>query len=265
MSDTDEKQAIYPLPDAQWLAERKRAIAEREARADDDVFATIRGVAERMIARFAPLPCQGEVAKIPACSDLFASSCAERPAPGCPRNIAAFEEERRIDARLERLRAAGVPEKAAVLVTSAALREEIPLRLVREWLASGTQHLALCGSKGVGKSVAAAHAVFVTGGAWISASESGAIAIEERERMKRAESANLLVIDDVGTEIDKGWSVATITKLVCNRADRSLRTLLTTNLSRTDFEQLMGPRAVDRILGDGRIHEYGGPSLRGAK
>jgi hypothetical protein len=266
MSSDDNSPVIYPQPDATWMADHRRKIIAAIPETVDDTMAEISRIAERMIARFASLPCVGEVAKIPACSSGFAATCPERDTPACPRRIAAFELERQVDNRRERLRAAGVPERAATLVTSPKLDDSIvAFKLVRAWLTSGQQHLVLCGPVGVGKSVAAAHALLVSGGAWISASEAGSVAIEDRDRMKRLERANLLVIDDVGTEIDKGWSIATIRKLVEGRADRMLRTLITSNLVRSSFELILEARAVDRILGDGEIVEFGGKSLRGVR
>jgi hypothetical protein len=82
--------------------------------------------------------------------------------------------------------------------------------------------------------------------------------------MRELERASALVIDDLGVEYDdKGGAFRSfLDGLVNSRYAACLPTLITTNLTASDFRARYGERIADRIREAGRFVELAGESLR---
>lgn len=112
------------------------------------------------------------------------------------------------------------------------------------------RHLVLIGGTGTGKSTAAAWVVasVLDNAHWLAART-----VDDIERWKPvsslAYSAQLLVIDDLGTErhSESGWGVETLSSLWVDRIDRGARTVVTTNLSLPALAQRYGERLRSRL------------------
>lgn len=88
----------------------------------------------------------------------------------------------------------------------------------------------------------------------------------DSETWEALETAPLLVVDDLGVEfLDGGGNLAGLIDGLLNEryADR-WRTVITTNLALSHFEQRYGERVVDRLREAGRYFACTGSSLRGS-
>jgi DNA replication protein DnaC len=194
------------------------------------------------------------------------------------------EREQRARARHRReFRAAAVErmpvtEEDARRIIEDKLDDRHALRVVKRWLeAAPCPWLVLSGGTGTGKTVAAAYAAAELGGMYVSAPELRPLFTRsawdrgaDRDRAEALMTTRLLVIDDLGTEVDEPEKFASELFKVLNARQR-LRTIVTTNLSP---ERLLDPkrytdRVVDRLehmtttsAGVSAIFALGGKSLR---
>lgn len=122
---------------------------------------------------------------------------------------------------------------------------------VEAWLAYPDCHcLLLIGDVGTGKTTAAAWAVASTAAnsLWLPART-----VDDLERWRLvsslAYSAEMLVIDDIGTErqTESGFGVETLANLWVDRLDSCKRTLVTTNLSPQKIVERYGDRLRSRL------------------
>ncbi len=87
--------------------------------------------------------------------------------------------------------------------------------------------------------------------------------IEEAEAVSRQiAEADLLVLDDLGTEFISAYSTAALFDLVNTRQIQGKSTLLSTNLSFDGLEQLYSKRLTSRLWGDFEIIRFLGQDLR---
>lgn len=152
--------------------------------------------------------------------------------------------------------------------------------------ASERRVLGLFGARGVGKTVAACHALGQlireveaiprAGGAelrapghFVTATEfSRALgAPQMREWFERLNRCHALVLDDIGKEPLSGYRAdefkAALFELVSTRHAAHRRTMLTSNLSKPDFGRRYGANLADRLRDRCLCVELTGPSLRG--
>lgn len=183
---------------------------------------------------------------------------------------------RHMAVKLER---SGIGERS--LHAAQAAEDTEALGVVKRWLPDNAlTWLVLCGAKGVGKSVAATWAcveVIKGGGtaaaitaprlATLSQFEAGA---EELAWLKRVD---MLLVDDVGTELLTDFAKARMHELFEERHETYRRTVVTSNLTwRTTtrdgqtipgLEQRLGERIVDRMTQAGRVVQLSaGKSMR---
>lgn len=179
-------------------------------------------------------------------------------------------EEEATKAREYRMQHAGVPDPTLIkMLAGVRVMPRVPrawygveqqeLRVgaeqiaegVEAWLAYPDCHcLLLIGDVGTGKSTAAAWAVASTAAnsLWLPART-----VDDLERWKLvsslAYSAELLVIDDIGTErqTESGFGVETLANLWVDRLDSCKRTLVTTNLSPQAIVNRYGDRLRSRL------------------
>lgn len=177
-------------------------------------------------------------------------------------------ERRRNERMADKLEAAGVGDRSTTAAISPAT-QTAALEAVRRWFESGRTWCVLSGRPGVGKTVAATWAVreALRGGdtaafrpavvvAKLSMFDAGA---GELAYLKRVD---ILVLDDYGAEMPSEFAKAQFHELLDARNESRSKTLLTTNLGRREFADRIGPRLVDRIAGDGVVHELTGASMR---
>lgn len=155
-----------------------------------------------------------------------------------------------------KLERSGVGERS--LNAAADAQDTEALSVVKRWLGAKDKHwLALCGTPGTGKSVAATWAVreaIRSGGtaafrrtaeiAKLSGFEAGAA---EMEHLKRV---HLLALDDFGAELLTDYARAQLFELLDARHEAYGRTILTSNLQwmgAGGMAERLGERLVDRI------------------
>jgi DNA replication protein DnaC len=271
MSEPEEKETRTPIDHAALRehsarlrqdaddAWRKREEDERIA-----MLADIATMATRQLEAFRDLPCKGEVAHIGACSTDFADKCERRKTPSCPRNIVAYDEQKRLDSERERMTISGVPADIRRVLTTCYEPTE-STQAVDAWIASGERLLLLAGTFGTGKSVAAGYAISRCPGRWMHASEIAKVGrLDADERYRELQSARLLVIDDIGSEYNdaSGWGKSTLTALLLTRYEEGLRSILTCNLDGKAWKQYADMRILDRLAGDGTVFGAVGKSRR---
>lgn len=181
----------------------------------------------------------------------------------------AEAERNRTKDRADRMRRAGIEDKA-IIEWMAPLRSAPypqpswfgPQQELREGsneVMSGAQAwldypdckcLLIIGGVGAGKTTAAAWIVAgeVANAVWLPART-----VDDMEAWKvvshHAKTAQLLVIDDIGTERDSesGWGRDTLGSLWTDRLDRAQRTVVTTNLSGHELVKRYGERLRSRL------------------
>lgn len=185
------------------------------------------------------------------------------------------------DSREQRLREAGlfgeegpIPERDLLkIVRGEPLYESHALRAAQRWFTvrGGGRRaftmLALAGDTGRGKTFAGAWLIAELGGRYITAEEMVRSFVVHNQStdatVRRAKRARVLIIDDLGTELDAAAGNGALYDL-CNRRVGNSRawTLLTANLSEEAFRNRYDKRTLERIEQCGSIMEVGGPNLR---
>lgn len=87
---------------------------------------------------------------------------------------------------------------------------------------------------------------------------------EMQEFQDDIQSADLVIWDDIGTEIPTNWVRQTLYKFINYRESNGLAQIYTSNISLMDLKKddLLGERIVDRIKGQCKILEIKGSSKR---
>lgn len=159
-----------------------------------------------------------------------------------------------------------VPASSQLLEPKAE-RETEALAVVREWTAKGLGGV-LVGPVGCGKS----HAAFGWLMHWARAghscrwSQAGGWRVSKAHEAEvdACRAAHALVIDDLGAGNVNAWILAEVNSLLCWRLDRSMPTLLVSNLDRFDLRDgshpLLDERTTSRMLG--RVRYVDGECLR---
>lgn len=201
--------------------------------------------------------------------------------------------EREEQARWRRARASlltrGIPVKDVEAIVGGTLRETAALRVAKGWWSSTATVLVLSGTRGCGKTTAAAWCVAqeppddpYRSEEWYRAPEKTWRVWEPRfadvtviqrasrydeEQMLPLERAAVLAIDDLGMEYAdvKGSFAALFDGLFNSRYAAQLKTVITTNLPAAEFKARYGERVADRIRECGTFVELNEQSLRGAK
>jgi DNA replication protein DnaC len=83
-----------------------------------------------------------------------------------------------------------------------------------------------------------------------------------REKYQLLFDAELLIIDDLGTEFNNSFTNTEIFNIINGRLLSGRPTIISTNLSLKDIEKVYGPRVSSRIYGDFDIFKFYGPDLR---
>lgn len=193
------------------------------------------------------------------------------------------QDRRNRDSATNALRASGCPSR--VIAALVGLDETEPMRSAREFVAAPRDEkwwLVMLGNVGSGKSTAAAWAARMLlfrlclaeqpGGThrehcrWLTGAELGRIYTHDRDAARDWEAlkrASVLVIDDLGTEGADSRSAEALWELVEARTNNIWPTVLTSNLTASEFKKRYGERIADRIRSCSVILESRGVSLRG--
>lgn len=125
--------------------------------------------------------------------------------------------------------------------------------------------LALLGEPGRGKTVAACALLAEVGGRYTSAPELGRMRSSshwrDRDAFKALYTSRLLLIDDVGAESGGAMEEALFDLVNARQVGRAI-TVMTGNLTRSEFAERYGVRTVSRIEHQGAIVEIKGDDLR---
>ena len=87
----------------------------------------------------------------------------------------------------------------------------------------------------------------------------------EAEILKSLGNADLVVLDDLGTEQSTDWSVTKVYNIIDSRYRNKLPLIVTTNHSLDDLREMYGERTVDRLLEMCTPIQNNGPSIRKEK
>ncbi len=83
--------------------------------------------------------------------------------------------------------------------------------------------------------------------------------------IERYFESDLLIIDDLGTEMINQFSVSTLYNLVNDRLSRKKPTIISTNLSKDDIQKKYTDRITSRLLGEYRVCAFMGTDVRAQK
>jgi len=133
--------------------------------------------------------------------------------------------------------------------------------------------LILSGFNGVGKSVAAGWAAWVSRGRFLPRSEWGHLTTWDRdadEILELRECGGVLVLDEVLTRSEGGESkeaIKVVDLIACERHDRRRPTIITTRATKNEFYRVMNNDILDRsrefsLTGGSGFIETKGASLR---
>lgn len=137
----------------------------------------------------------------------------------------------------------------------------------------GAQSLLFSGATGLGKTFLSAciarqvaegghSVVYVTAGKLFAAYEAVKFDRAEPESLREYRDCDLLIIDDLGTEMTTQFVVAALYEVVNSRLLGRCSTLISTNLNEEDLEARYGGQIASRLLGGYRVIYFLGDDIR---
>jgi DNA replication protein DnaC len=88
---------------------------------------------------------------------------------------------------------------------------------------------------------------------------------EPNELIERYFECDLLIIDDLGTEMINQFSVSTLYNLLNDRLSRKKPTIVSTNLSQDDIKNKYTDRITSRLFGEYKVLFFAGTDIRAQK
>ena len=88
---------------------------------------------------------------------------------------------------------------------------------------------------------------------------------EPNELIERYFESDLLIIDDLGTEMINQFSVSTLYNLVNDRLGRKKPTVISTNLSKDEIQKKYTDRITSRLFGEYQLVFFVGTDIRAQK
>lgn len=88
---------------------------------------------------------------------------------------------------------------------------------------------------------------------------------EPNELIERYFESDLLIIDDLGTEMVNQFSVSTLYNLINDRLSRKKPTIISTNLSKDDIQKKYTDRITSRMFGEYQVLFFMGTDVRAQK
>lgn len=202
--------------------------------------------------------------------------------------IAAYEARQQRETWRDRLGASGIDglrEEDRARILGDELLPTHALVTVRRWLATamrpvepGPNMLVLVGGMGTGKTLSAGWAISRHGGLYATVEtylrdynrwlRDQSFDEKSAPAMWRYKRAQLVVLDELGTEADAALMTRAFERLIDSRQSRRRElTLILGNLSREEFVSRIrggtyGARTYDRMKRDARVVEVTGESMR---
>lgn len=153
------------------------------------------------------------------------------------------------------------------------------LRICRRYAESfgpGSGNLLFSGATGLGKTFLSAciarqaadrgfSVVYETAGklfADFEAEKFGASQEENRGRTRKYLECDLLIIDDLGTEMTTQFTISALYTVINTRMMENRATVISTNLADTEVEGRYSPQIASRILGTFRLVQFAGEDIR---
>ncbi len=250
-----------------FLATARERITRLRAAAEEEAYAEAPD--HELRDRFSPMIC-GKNGY--SCAARFPGACTryhEPPWSGrCPRRARIWQ------ARLE---VAGIPVKCRRATPDLARRPDQPeaeWARALAWPDGGRQHLVITGNPGSGKSWLASRllqAFLWAGrtGEWIEV--AGFDPVRQEEKLARCERAYCVVLNDLGTEWQRGGAASGDATYTANRLEAIIRAvdesegrvIVTTNLTSDERRVRYSEAVNDRLDRLGERVVLTGPSLRG--
>lgn len=78
-------------------------------------------------------------------------------------------------------------------------------------------------------------------------------------------SCDLLIIDDLGTEVTNQFTTSVLYHIINTRLSRKLSTVISSNLSQADFKKRYWDRITSRVLGEYTVLPFAGTDVRSQK
>lgn len=94
------------------------------------------------------------------------------------------------------------------------------------------------------------------------AEKFGADQEENRGLSRKYLSCDLLIIDDLGTEMTTQFTISALYNVVNTRMMEGLSTIVSTNLTAEELERRYSPQIASRILGTYRLIQFAGTDIR---
>lgn len=94
------------------------------------------------------------------------------------------------------------------------------------------------------------------------AEQFGAPSVQKGELTDRYFDCDLLIIDDLGTELSNQFTVSCLYNLLNVRINRGAATIISTNLTQQDLFKKYSDRITSRIMGEFRILPFTGNDIR---
>jgi hypothetical protein len=202
----------------------------------------------------------------------------EQTLAGANTQRATAEHASAIQDRLDRLERAGSPLCHAD--TQALVHDKLTpthaMRIVRAWhegfrdpekASSCARIVAMLGALGRGKTMAGLWLIAAEGGVYVTANDLRTRLLSGQWRdadwSERVLRSRVVVLDDVGIEPGDDAGSSAMFELVNRRAGcTGGLTLITSNLTQSEFSQRYGDRVVDRVQYCGHFVEAKGANLR---
>ena len=94
------------------------------------------------------------------------------------------------------------------------------------------------------------------------AAKFGAERDEDRKRTKKYFECDLLIMDDLGTELTTQFTIAALYDLVNTRMMDNRATIISTNMEDSEFERRYSPQIASRVIGTYRLVQFAGDDIR---
>lgn len=109
--------------------------------------------------------------------------------------------------------------------------------------------------------------VYETAGAVFAAFEADKFQKSEdpdaaRAHVRRMLTCDLLIIDDLGTEMTTSFTVSALYEIVNTRLITGKKTIISTNLTKEELQQRYSPQIASRLLGEYEFLRFAGQDIR---
>lgn len=94
------------------------------------------------------------------------------------------------------------------------------------------------------------------------AEKFGSASEENRGKTRKYLDCDLLIIDDLGTEMTTQFTISALYTLINTRMMENRSTIISTNLADTEIESRYNPQIASRIIGTFRLIQFAGEDLR---